>query len=135
MSAGARARATSVQRSLMWMGLTALALFTVSDAAHHLAKLKPAGACEAVADATADTNSDGVDGAFWALSVLDKACEKTMLRLARDGSKAKVVRGMAVELLAMMRSAHAAKLIKRALRNEEVRYYAKRARVINASPE
>ncbi len=101
----------------------------------HLSRLEPAGACEVVAGAVDHAAREGVDGAFWALSVLGKACEKTMLRLARDGSQTKVVRGMAVELLAMMRSPNAQKLIRVAAGRKDVRFYAARARVINLSPE
>lgn len=74
-------------------------------AAQHLARRRPASACELVGDAAGKAEPEAVDDALLALSLLGDACRATAHRLWRDDKQPAHVRGMALELLAMLRDA------------------------------
>jgi hypothetical protein len=103
---------------------------------------KPEGACELVASAARlvpTHEHEAIDSAFWALTALGTACQSPMERLARDRAQPGVVRGAALEHLAMIRAPSAAALAAaweaEGPRSGAERASLHRARIIIASPE
>lgn len=95
----------------------------------HLARLRPAAACDVVTSAAGDAQEKAVQDAFWALSLLGDACREQAFRLASTASAPHHVRGMALELLAMMRDARARPLLQ-PRRGDDIRPARERARII-----
>ena len=99
-----------------------------------LARKPPKRACELVAKSARYASEDAIQFAFWSLTRLGNRCHAQMRALAADTSQPLTVRGMAIEVLAMMRD-------KRALRykrRKKVSTYnasLARARIIYNAPE
>jgi hypothetical protein len=117
------------------LGLLDRSPFAREAALHHLARLRPAEACDLVGDAAARAESDAIQGAFWALSVLGSHCRSTMARLATDPEQPQAVRGMAIESLAMMRDGRADDLSRQRGKRDPLLPAKRRARVILRSHE
>jgi hypothetical protein len=104
-------------------------------AAVHFARLRPAAACELVGNAATNATREAVDDAFWVLSMLGDACKATGWRLANDPTRPAAVRGMALELLAMMRDARIAPLLPKRQGKDDIAASRSRARFIFAAKE
>jgi hypothetical protein len=93
--------------------------------------------CELVTNAARQATGEAVDAAFWALSVLGDACRPSMDRLAHDPRAPDVVRGMALEHLAMIRADSAAGLLHvgQAQASSGLRLHLERTSRILGSPE
>ncbi len=100
-----------------------------------LARRRPASACATVGDAARGAKPEAVDHAFWALSLLGDQCRATMLRLAKDPSQPKAVRGMANEHLAMLRDPSVPEAARALSRADGYGATVWRARVIFSAPE
>ncbi|MCC6525447.1 MAG: hypothetical protein IT373_22540, partial [Polyangiaceae bacterium] len=89
------------------LGLLAERFEPREAAVRALGRLRPAAACDIVAGgalrAQLPYDHQAVERAFWALSVLGDACRPTAARLARAADSPEDVRGMALELGAMVR--------------------------------
>jgi hypothetical protein len=99
-----------------------------------LARLRPVEACEIVANAADGAERKAIEDAFWALSVLDDACAPAMRRLATETTHPDEVRGMAIELLAMMRDPTVPARLRGIERGHPLRASAERAAIIYRSP-
>lgn len=104
-------------------------------AAVHIARRKPAAACEIVgADAkrasTSGLSGNAIDDAFWTLTLLGDACRGTMWKLLQDPKEPAAVRGMALEVLAMMRDARVAGMLESADKRDDLRAHRQRAKII-----
>lgn len=115
------------------LGLLDRQRYAREAALHHLARQRPAAACELVGRAALQAEDDAVMDAFWALSVLGDGCRETMARLASESSQPKVVRGMAVEHLAMIRDERVPGLARQAGKRDDLRVFKQRARLIHRS--
>ncbi len=98
-----------------------------------IARRKPPGTCQQLAKVASQATEQAVRDAFWGLSVLGIQCQDAMVGLARDTTQPPVVRGMAVELLAMIRSPQARRLIGQLEQVPKTHGYRRRARVIDKS--
>ena len=101
----------------------------------HVARLKPAAACDIVGAEAKRVSSSGFDGdavddAFWALTLLGDACRATMWRLLQDTKEPAAVRGMALEVLAMMRDARVSGLLESDDKRDDLRAHRQRAKII-----
>lgn len=104
-------------------------------AAVHLAKQMPAAACEIAGNEAKRASPSGISGnaiddAFWTLSILGDACRGTMWKLLQDPKEPAPVRGMALEVLAMMRDARAAALLESTGPKDDLRAHRQRAKII-----
>jgi hypothetical protein len=104
-------------------------------AAVHLAKLKPAAACELVGNSAKLAVSNALTGqpvedSFWVLSLLGDACRPTMWKLLHDAAQPAAVRGMALEHLAMTRDPRIESLLDSAEKRDDLRDFRKRAKII-----
>lgn len=99
-------------------------------AAFHLARLRSPATCDVVASAARDAQERAVQDAFWTLSMLGDACRVQAHRLATDVGEPAHVRGMALELLAMMRDARVKPLLASPGRRDDIRAARERARII-----
>ncbi len=109
-------------------------------AAVHLAKLKPAAACEVVGTAAKRGGASGmggnaIDDALWTLTLLGDACRGTMWRLLGDAKEPPAVRGMALEVLAMMRDARVAGMLESDDKRDDLRAHRQRAKIIYSAKE
>jgi hypothetical protein len=109
-------------------------------AAVHLARTKPAAACDLVGAAAKTSNGPGLGGepvadAFWTLSLLGDTCRATMWKLLQDGAQPATVRGMALELLAMMRDPRVSGLLEPAGNRDDLRAARQRAEIIFGAKE
>lgn len=99
-------------------------------AAMHLGRLRLPATCDVVADAAAGAEERPVQDALWTLSMLGDTCRAQAHRLATDGAQPSHVRGMALELLAMMRDPRARPLVADRGRADDIRPARRRARII-----
>lgn len=91
---------------------------------------KPGELCDLVLDEAPGATDEAIDDALWALSLLGDACRARAWSLWSDKGRPKRARGMALELLAMMREPRiAAELPKREGR-DELAAARRRARII-----
>lgn len=116
------------------LGLLADRGYVREVTAFHLARSRTAQACDLVGDAARHASNDAVQFAFWALSRLGKTCNGKMRALARDASQPHSVRGMAAEVLAMMRDRAAMQLIDEP-HHQDLRAAYQRAQLIYRAPE
>lgn len=112
------------------LGLLDRQLDAREAALYYLARLRPPQACALVAQAAPEAEEHAIQDAFWALSALGTECRPSMELLALDSSKPAEARGMAIELLAMMRAPLAAELSRAIDRNDWARAAKERARII-----
>lgn len=99
-------------------------------AAVHLGHLRLPGACDVVAAAAPGADERPVQDALWTLSMLGDTCRAQAHRLATGVALPPHVRGMALELLAMMRDPRARPLVADHGRNDDIRPARRRARII-----
>jgi hypothetical protein len=99
-----------------------------------VARLRPPGACDAVADATAGATDDAMEDGLLALSVLGDGCRCRLQALAYNKTSAETARLVAVEVLAMMQAAATAELIDVVWPATARHAYLERARQILALP-
>ncbi len=99
-----------------------------------LARLRPPGACAAVADATAGADEEAIEDGVLALSVLGDGCLCRLQALAYDKTSAERARLVAVEVLAMMRASTTEDLIERLWPATALHGYLERAAQILALP-
>ncbi len=109
-------------------------------AAVHLAKHKPAAACDLVGNAAkraipAQSSDEPVQDALWALSLLGDACRATAWRLFQDAAEPPGVRGMALELLAMLRDPRVASQLESSDKRDPIAPSRRRAKIIFSSEE
>ncbi len=95
----------------------------------HLARLRPTAACDVVTAAAAGAQETAVQDAFWSLTLLGDACREQAHRLATTAASPPHVRGMALELLAMMRDPRARPHLEER-RPDDIRPARQRARMI-----
>jgi hypothetical protein len=76
---------------------------TRARALFHFARTKPAGACAVVTRLAAVTRDEAAEDAYWSLSILGDACRADAERVARNAALPAAVKGMGLELSAMMR--------------------------------
>lgn len=117
------------------LGLLAHHGYVREVAAFHLARRRPASACRRVAAAAQNASEDAIQFAFWALTVLGKRCEAAMQTLATDASQPPDVRGMATEVLAMLRNPTALSLARASAPHRSMAPALARAELIFHSPE
>ena len=98
--------------------------------AAHLGRLRLPATCDVVAGAAGGAEARPVQDALWTLSMLGDTCRAQAHRLATDGAQPPHVRGMALELLAMMRDARARPLVEDRGREDDIRPARRRARII-----
>jgi hypothetical protein len=77
---------------------------TRARALFHFARTKPAGACAVVTRLAPTTRDEAAEDAYWSLSLLGDACRADAERVARTAALPAAVKGMGLELSAMMRS-------------------------------
>ena len=99
-----------------------------------LARRPKASACKLVANTAKHASEDAVQFAFWSLTRLGKKCHPQMRALAKNASQPLVVRGMAAEVLAMMRDDTALSVAKDS-KDSLFRAALQRAEIIYAAPE
>ncbi|MBN1774605.1 MAG: hypothetical protein JXB32_25315 [Deltaproteobacteria bacterium] len=99
-----------------------------------LARLRPPGACAAVADAVSGADDEAIEDAVLALSVLGSACRCRLETLACDGTAPERARLVSVEVLAMMRAPGVRRLIDLLWPITDLHAYLERARQILALP-
>lgn len=116
------------------LGLLADHGYVREVAAFHLARRRSPEACGLVGKAARRASKDAVEFAFWALSRLGNTCNREMRALARDASQPHAVRGMAAEVLAMLRDPTAVQLTERA-HHRDLRAAYQRAELIYRAPE
>ena len=109
-------------------------------AAVHLARLKPAAACDLVGSAAHlaaehGSNDEHVQDAFWALSLLGDACRATAWKLLHDTAQPAAVTGMSLELLAMLRDPRVSSLLESKEKRDPIGPYRRRARIIYLAKE
>lgn len=112
------------------LGLLDRQRYAREAALHHLARLRPTEACEIVSQAASRAEDDAVMDAFWALSVLGESCRDPMGRLATGANEPTVVRGMALEYLAMIRDERVVRLSRQAGKRDPLAAFKRRARLI-----
>jgi hypothetical protein len=112
------------------LGLLDRSRYAREAALHHLARLRPTAACALVGEAAVAAERDAVEDAFWALAALGDACRPEMARLATSPSQPDAVRGMALELLAMMRDRQVPALARPEGKRDGLGPAKRRARVI-----
>lgn len=98
-----------------------------------ISRYRPSGACETVASAAAGAEDRAVMDAFWALTALGDACRNVIAPLALDSHAAPVVRGAAIEYLAMIRDPRGPALAREVRFDPDLRAAAGRALVIGES--
>jgi len=96
----------------------------------HLARLRLPAACDVVADAAPDAEPEAVQDAFWALTLLGDTCREQAHRLATDRLAPAHVRGMALELSAMLRDPRVAAMLGDRGKRDDIRPARQRARII-----
>ena len=116
------------------LGLLDRNVFAREATVLHLARLRPAAACEIVGRAASVAQRESIQDAFWALSVLGGTCRPTMHRLAMDAAQPAEVRGMALEVLAMLRDPAVPELLK-GPPERELKPARHRARIIHTARE
>ena len=116
------------------LGLLDRDAFTREATVHLLARRRPASACQLVADNAGKAEERAVQDAFWALSIMGEACQKSFLSRATAASEPAALRGMALESLAMLREATVAGILKKKEQGA-LRPAAERAAIILHSPE
>jgi hypothetical protein len=99
-------------------------------AALHLGRLGLPETCDVVFDAAAGAEEKAVQDAFWALTMLGDTCREQAFRHAIDRTAPPHVRGMALELSAMMRDPRIAPLLRDHGRKDDIRPARQRARII-----
>jgi hypothetical protein len=101
----------------------------------HLVRTKPAGACEVVARLAPQTTDEAAEDGWWALSALGDACKVQAADAARDAALPPAVRGMGLELSAMLRLPFVSGFAESQAQKNESFYVAfvQRAQLIDAS--
>jgi hypothetical protein len=127
----------------VYLGLLSRSSDQRSTAAELLGQRRDAAACDVVLNAAGAAVpgrgglplDEAVDDALWSLSMLGSTCAAGAHRLALDASASAHARGMAIELLAMLRDPRAAGLAAAREGRDELTKSRSRARAIVASPE
>ncbi len=96
----------------------------------HVARVRSAAVCDVVTRAAPEAEEKAVQDAFWTLTMLGDACREQAHRLAVDAGAPPHVRGMALELLAMMRDPRTKPLLGDRGREDDIRPARQRARII-----
>lgn len=113
--------------------------FAREYALYALSRHRDLPVCDLVLDAAKDAPSGTIDSALWSLTTLGDACRFSAERVARDKNQPPHLRGMATELLAMLRApttrAAADAFSKEGQRQPTERASLQRVDVILRSPE
>ena len=99
----------------------------------HVARVQASGVCDVVADAAQEADRKAVQDGFWALSMQGSSCRGSMEKLVLDSDQPAHVRGMALELLAMLRSPKVEQLAGMLDGVKDAKTYVRRARLIAVS--
>jgi hypothetical protein len=103
-------------------------------AAVELGRLRPKEACELVTRHAKNASAEAVQDAFWALSMLGPVCLPEARTLYADLAQPAQVRGMALELRAMLRDPAVASQLT-SPPDDPIRPARQRAAIIHAAPE
>jgi hypothetical protein len=103
-------------------------------AAVELGRLRPREACGLVARQAKNASPEAVQDAFWALSMLGPVCLTEARRIYTDASQPAHVRGMALELRAMLRDPSVASELA-SPPDDPFRPARERAAIIHAAPD
>ena len=109
-------------------------------AATHLARKLPESACDLVAAeaqraAPTSIGGDSIDDVFWSLSLLGDTCRPAMWKLLQDTTEPPRVRGMALELLAMLRDPRISGMLEKTGPRDDLAASRRRAKIIYFAKE